>query len=180
MFQLFSWRLCLCLRLWNCFCICTWVPLPFLNSQDDFDSDCGLMGPLMINMTFIYVRNETNVRNERWEMRDVMYVTHGRTDSEWKVEKYSVWAQSTTITLIENTDPVVRVKGLKTTVDQIFIKNLCAFLKESSIHVLLWYCLNPKLPRKQDLTCETFAYVLSVILRSIVYSKLHISKSVRF
>ena len=77
MFQLFSWRLCLCLRLWNCFCICIWVPLPFLKSQDDFDSDCGLMGPLMINMTFIYVRNETNVRNERCHACDT------RTDGQW-------------------------------------------------------------------------------------------------
>ena len=46
----------------------------------------GLMGPLMINMAFMPLY--------MWEMWNVTSVTHGRTDKQWKVEQYSVWAES--------------------------------------------------------------------------------------
>ena len=46
----------------------------------------SLMGPLMINMAFMPLY--------MWEMWDVKPVTHERTDGQWKVEQYSVWAES--------------------------------------------------------------------------------------
>ena len=44
------------------------------------------MGPLMINMALMPLY--------MWEMWDVTPVTDGRTDKQWKVEQYSVWAES--------------------------------------------------------------------------------------
>ena len=45
-----------------------------------------LMGPLMINMTFMH--------SYMWKMWDVTPVTDTRTDEQWKVVQYSVWAES--------------------------------------------------------------------------------------
>ena len=44
------------------------------------------MGPLMINMAFMPLY--------MWEMWDVTPVTDGRTNEQWKVGQYSVWAES--------------------------------------------------------------------------------------
>ena len=44
------------------------------------------MGPLMIDMAFMPLH--------MWEMWDVTPVTHTRTHGQWKVEQYSVWAES--------------------------------------------------------------------------------------
>ena len=46
----------------------------------------GLMGPLMFNMAFMPLY--------MWEMWDVTPVTDTRTDRQWKVVQYSVWAES--------------------------------------------------------------------------------------
>ena len=52
--------------------------------QDDFDSEYS--GSLMINMAYMPLY--------MWEMWDVTPVTDGRTDEQWKVVQYSVWAES--------------------------------------------------------------------------------------
>ena len=76
------------------------------------------MGPLMINMAFMPLY--------MWEMWDVTPVTHERTDKQWKVEQYSVWAESAIRILLL----IVQVA----TVATIYILNI-----EDSFGVML-YC----------------------------------------
>ena len=90
------------------------------------------MGPLMINMAFMPLY--------MWEMWDVTPVTDEHTDEQWKVEQYSVWAESAIIKYvgysklfwsekkITKIDVCRKKTALKWTWDQLFLLSLGCWL----------------------------------------------------